>query len=90
MPSYGVNASYPHLLGGSRPVAVNPSGLVSGTFTWETVTQMDFGLDVILLNNRLNATFDWYRRDTKDMLTAGQSLPAVLGTNVPVENAADL
>ena len=90
LPSYGVNASYPHLLGGSRPVAVNPSGLVSGTFTWETVTQMDFGLDVILLNNRLNATFDWYRRDTKDMLTAGQSLPAVLGTNVPVENAADL
>ena len=90
LPSYGVNASYPYLLGGSRPVAVNPSGLVSGTFTWETVTQMDFGLDVILLNNRLNATFDWYRRDTKDMLTAGQSLPAVLGTNVPVENAADL
>lgn len=51
---------------------------------------MDFGFDAVLLNNRLSATFDWYRRDTKDMLTAGQSLPAVLGTNIPVENAADL
>ena len=90
LPSYGVNTSYAYLLGGSRPVAVTPSGLVSGAFTWETVTQMDFGFDAVLLNNRLSATFDWYRRDTKDMLTAGQSLPAVLGTNIPVENAADL
>ena len=51
---------------------------------------MDFGLDAVLLNNRLNLGFDWYRRDTKDMLTAGQSLPAVLGTSVPVENAANM
>lgn len=90
LPSYGVNTSYSYLLGGSRPVAVSPSGLVSGSFTWETVNQTDFGFDAILLNNRLSASFDWYRRDTKDMLTAGQSLPAVLGTSVPVENAANL
>ena len=90
LPSYGVNTSYGYLLGGSRQVSISPSGLVSGAFTWETVTQMDFGFDAIFLNNRLSVTFDWYRRDTKDMLTAGQSLPAVLGTNIPVENAADL
>lgn len=90
LPSYGVNTSYGFLLGGSRPVAISPSGLVSGSFTWETVTQTDFGVDMTLFNNRLNASFDWYRRDTKNMLTAGQSLPAVLGTSVPVENAADL
>src|SRR5690606_13013655 len=59
-------------------------------FTWETVDQIDLGFDASFLQNRLTATFDWYRRDTKDMLTPGQALPAVLGTSVPNENAADL
>lgn len=90
LPSYGINSAYGMLLGGSRPVAITAPGLVSSAFTWETVNQMDFGFDAVLLNNRLNVGFDWYRRDTKDMLTAGQSLPAVLGTDVPVENAADM
>lgn len=90
LPSYAINNAYGMILGGSRPVAVSAPGLVSSTFTWETVNQIDFGLDAVFLNNRLNCTFDWYRRDTKNMLTAGQSLPAVLGTSVPVENAADL
>ncbi|WP_302314470.1 SusC/RagA family TonB-linked outer membrane protein, partial [uncultured Parabacteroides sp.] len=88
--SYGTKTSYGMILGGARPVAVTPAGLVSAAFTWETVNQMDFGFDAIFLNQRLSAGFDWYRRDTKDMLTAGQALPAVLGASVPVENAADL
>lgn len=88
--SYGTNTSYGIIFNGARPIAVTPSGLVSASFTWETVNQMDFGADASFLNNRLNASFDWYRRNTKDMLTAGQALPAVLGTSVPVENAADL
>lgn len=90
LPVYGVNTSYPYLFSGSRPVAVNPSGLVGAGFTWETVNQADIGLDLTLLKNRLNMSFDWYQRDTKDMLTAGQPLPAVLGTAVPTANAADL
>ena len=51
---------------------------------------MDFGFDASFFNNRLTATFDWYRRDTKNMLTRGQELPSVLGTGVPNENAADM
>lgn len=88
--SYGTNTSYGMILGGSRPIAVTPAGLVSASFTWETVNQIDFGADASFLNNRLTGSFDWYRRNTKDMLTAGQALPAVLGTGVPVENAANL
>ncbi|WP_308550014.1 TonB-dependent receptor [uncultured Parabacteroides sp.] len=90
LPQYGVTSSMGMILGGSRPVAISPSGLVSSSFTWETVNQVDVGFDATFLNNRLTAGFDWYRRDTKDMLTAGQALPSVLGASVPVENAADL
>lgn len=88
--TYGVNTKYGALLGGGFPVSVSAPGLVSASLTWETVNQINFGIDAAFLNSRLNASFDWYRRDTKDMLTSGQPLPAVLGASVPRENAADM
>ena len=88
--TYGINTKYGALLGGGRPVAVYAPGLVSSSFTWETVNQIDFGFDAAFLRNRLSASFDWYRRNTKDMLTDGEVLPAVLGASVPRQNAANL
>lgn len=88
--TYGINTKYGALLNGTRPVAVSVPGLVSASFTWETVNQIDFGFDASFFGGRLNTSFDWYRRNTKDMLTAGWALPAVLGTSVPQENAADM
>ena len=88
--TYGINTKYGALLNGTRPVAVSVPGLVSASFTWETVNQIDFGFDASFFGGRLNTSFDWYRRNTKDMLTAGQALPVVLGTSVPQENAADM
>ena len=88
--TYGINTKYGALLNGTRPVAVSVPGLVSASFTWETVNQIDFGFDASFFGGRLNTSFDWYRRNTKDMLTAGQALTAVLGTSVPQENAADM
>ncbi|MDR1454264.1 MAG: TonB-dependent receptor [Tannerella sp.] len=89
LPTYGINASMGYLLNGVRPVGISPSGLVSAGFTWETVEQIDFGFDATFLS-RLDVSFDWYKRNTRDMLTSGQALPAVLGTSVPNENAADM
>lgn len=78
------------ILGGKKPTYVSSPGLVSASLTWEKVHQYDFGFDLGMLNNRFNASFDVYNRQTKDMMTAGQPLPSVLGTSVPKENAADL
>lgn len=60
------------------------------TYTWERVSTLNMGTDISFLNNKLTAAFDYYIRDTKGMLTAGQILPAVLGTSSPKQNAADL
>lgn len=43
---------------------------------WETTTQTNVGLDLGLFNNSLTINFDWYLKDTKDMITA----PPVLST----------
>lgn len=63
---------------------------VSSNFTWETAETLDLGFDIGAYNNRFNLTFDWFRRDVKDMLTQGRQLPSVFGADEPEENAADL
>ncbi len=40
---------------------------------WETVEDIDFGLDLSFLNSRLNVTFDLYQKTSHDMLYAKQS-----------------
>ena len=88
--TYGTDSSYDYLLGGSLPVIVSAPGLVAPNFTWETVTQTDVGFDASFLGNRLTGSFDWYRRDTKDMLVPGATLPATLGSDVPRSNSANM
>lgn len=38
---------------------------------WEEVNQLDFGLDLVFFKNRLTFTYDYYNRQTKDMLYQG-------------------
>ena len=78
------------IVNGDKPVTIKAPGLVSDNFTWKTVETLDFGVDIALLNNRLRGTFDWYQRDTKDMLAPGLELPALVGASAPLQNVADL
>ena len=45
---------------------------------WEEVNQWDLGLDLGFFNNRLTLTYDYYNRQTRDMLYRG-SLPLTSG-----------
>ena len=56
-----------------------PTGLPNESIQWETQEQIDLGLDLGFFNNRLNLTFDWYRKESKNMLMKMQ-LPSYLGT----------
>lgn len=78
------------LVDGKKPVSLNAPAMVSSSFSWEKVYTLDFGLDFGFFNNKLNGTFDWYRRDTKGMLAPGMDLPWVVGAAAADQNAADL
>lgn len=78
------------ILGGVRPITLSTPDMVSSNFTWETVKTLDIGFDMSLLNNRLQATFDWYQRDTEGMLAPGSDLSAEAGAKAPKQNAANL
>jgi len=80
----------PYMMSGAGRIPyVSAAGLVSPSLTWETVVNQNVGFDVMLLNQRLDFSFDYYFRDTKDMLMDVE-YPAILGTAAPQSNAADL
>ncbi|TNF42287.1 MAG: TonB-dependent receptor, partial [Bacteroidetes bacterium] len=85
----GIGQSNYIMSGANKTPYVSPAGLVSNDLTWETVVTRNAGLDFTMLNQRLDASFDIYTRDTKDMLT-NVTLPDILGTSAPDANAADL
>ena len=87
--SLGINQSNYIMSGTNRTPYVSPAGLVSNNLTWETVATRNLGLDITMLNQRLDFSFDLYTRDTKDMLT-DVTYPELLGTDAPAANAADL
>jgi TonB-linked SusC/RagA family outer membrane protein len=86
---FGIVPQVPHVLGGALPLGISAPGLVSPDLTWEKVSTLDFGADANVFG-KLNLGFDWYKRTTSGMLVQGDKLPAVLGTNVPNRNAAEL
>ncbi|KYG80799.1 SusC/RagA family TonB-linked outer membrane protein [Roseivirga echinicomitans] len=79
-----------YLIDGKLPLEISSPQLVSNNFSWEEVVTRNFGVDMGFLENKVTASFDIYRRDTKGMLTLGRELPDVLGATEPKENAADL
>lgn len=88
IPSMNVTTTNVPLSSGVIPVVQMP-GLVSPSLTWETVVSKNVGLDITVLNQRLNATVDVYTRDTKNMLME-KTYPGILGTAAPDENSANL
>ena len=76
--------------GGTKVSMLNTPSLVSSELSWERIATTDIGLDLSFLNNSLNVTFDWFQRDTRDMLAPGMTLPAVLGASAPYANSGQL
>jgi len=51
-------------------IALIPSQLGNRDIRWESLYQTDMGFDITMLNNRLNIIFDFYNKDTKDLITS--------------------
>jgi TonB-linked SusC/RagA family outer membrane protein len=89
-PSMGVTSptGSSWLFNGGRQAYVSAAGIINPDLTWSTSTTLDIGADLAFLNNRLNVSFDWYKRSSKDFVGPSEPLPAILGANVPPSNNA--
>ncbi|WP_232074053.1 TonB-dependent receptor [Spirosoma aureum] len=47
---------------------INPSGIANPDLKWEQATQLDIGLDLAFLNNRLTVVADYYHKRTDNLL----------------------
>lgn len=78
------------LINGARMNTATVPGLVSSTLTWEKVFNTNLGVDFAALNSRLTGSFDYFTRETRDMVGQAVKLPLILGTGVPATNNTDL
>lgn len=78
------------VMGDSRPLYSEVPNLISPTLTWETITTTNFGTDLAFFENKLSFVFEYFIRETSDMFGPAQTVPAVLGTDPPQENNAEL
>ena len=87
--SYLNSQTLSYLINGQIASGLTAPTLASTNITWEKVYTTNVGLDWTMLNGRLTGSFDYYIRDTKDMVV-NRTYPAVLGTTGGKENLADM
>lgn len=98
----GVTYDYPHLasieqsyatsynLGGQLMPGAALTALVDQNITWETTESTDIGLDLAVLDNRLNIEMDYFTKDTRDILVQ-LPIPQILGgVAAPIENVGKM
>jgi TonB-linked SusC/RagA family outer membrane protein len=59
--------------------------------TWETSEQFDLGIDTSLLDNRLTFTFDYFNKNTKNLITTqSTNWPNTIGISAPLINDGEV
>ncbi|MCI0920498.1 SusC/RagA family TonB-linked outer membrane protein [Sphingobacterium rhinopitheci] len=71
---------------GARDWYMSTPTAVSANITWQDITTLNLGADARFLNNRLGFVFDWYQRDTRNMIVPAEGVAATYGTAAPRGN----
>ena len=74
------------VMDGQLVSGVAQSKMANPDITWETVEQTDLGIDFGFLDNTIYGTFDFYVKDTKDILLS-LGIPHYIGLEAPMQNA---
>lgn len=83
MQLYGVTGQY--ALNHSILPGFSPSALANPDLRWEKNTTRNFGLDLVLLKNRLQFTVDVYKNSAKDLLLS-VAIPPTTGYTSQIQN----
>lgn len=86
----GVTSGSSWMVNGNRLFTSNAPGIVSRALTWERVESWNAGVDFTAFRSRLQGTFDYFARTTKDMVGPPAPVSSILGTAQPRINNANL
>ena len=75
---------------GFNNTAVNGAGYSLGNpdLTWERAATYNVGVDASFLNDKLQVSFDYFDKVTRDILYNRQDVPALFGAGLPDYNVA--
>ena len=65
--------------GATGELAQSIGTMANNDLKWETTRSLNFGIDIAIFRNRLNATYEYYKSNTSDLLY-NITIPAVNGT----------
>lgn len=72
---------------GTLTGGVSASSIPNPNLTWYQIKSYNLGFDVGVLENKINATFDVFKRDRTGLLaTSASIIPGTVGANLPQEN----
>lgn len=68
---------------------VQPDFYANKNLQWEASEQLDIGIDLAFLSNRLTLTVDYYDKRTRGWIIGDAPYPLLLGNTSPTENAGE-
>ena len=88
---YGIvdTISSKYLIAGETHTAFIPSTLENSALRWERTSQLDIGIDLAVLDNRLSLSADYYYKKTTDILLEVPQ-PTSTGFGTALQNAGSL
>jgi len=86
------NGAYPIEVGANNvyATAYSPSSTGNNNLKWETSEQLNFGIDMRFLNDRLTFTADYFDKTTRDLIVTGVRPSNVIGVTVSPVNAGNV
>ncbi|MGM9738765.1 MAG: SusC/RagA family TonB-linked outer membrane protein [Candidatus Cryptobacteroides sp.] len=86
-PAYATIKFNPSYAFGGKPADGGyQTAYANSGISWESSETVDAGIDLSLFGNKLTASFDWYRKNTTDILLK-LPIPNITGLTEPYQNA---
>lgn len=68
-----------YLIGGQMPTTATAPLMVSDLMTWEKIETTNIGVDFGAFGNRLSGSFEWFKRNTDDMVGPPEEKSPIIG-----------
>ena len=78
---------------GANGARVNFTGTptaVSADIRWQDIESKNLGVDLGILNSKINVSFDLFERNTKNMIVPQEGIPLTFGAGAPLGNYGSL
>ncbi len=73
-------------INGSRVSYVGSPAAIDANIQWQDIISKNVGVDIGLLKNKVNVSFDLFQRNTENMIVPQEGIPLTFGTGAPLGN----